>query len=180
MRSAGEPVRYRTGQPEDALCLGVLALQVFLDTYAMDGMRPDLAREALALCSPAAFEPLLRDPARRFILAERAGHLLGFAECAAGLQAPLPDLSEGLALVRLYVQRHAHGEGLGKALLEGAEELARERRLPLVWLTAWADNAKALGFYRARGYEDMGATDYVFEDQSYENRVFCRRLGEMD
>ncbi len=35
----------RTGVPDDALCIGVLATQVFLDTYATSGIRPDLAYE---------------------------------------------------------------------------------------------------------------------------------------
>ena len=34
---------------DDSLCIGVLATQVFLDTYATQGIRPALAREALAL-----------------------------------------------------------------------------------------------------------------------------------
>jgi len=29
----------RVGTPEDALCIGVLGMQVFLDTYATDGIR---------------------------------------------------------------------------------------------------------------------------------------------
>ena len=37
----------RPATADDALCLGVLAMQVFLDTYATDGIRPPIAREAL-------------------------------------------------------------------------------------------------------------------------------------
>ncbi|HOZ25184.1 MAG TPA: hypothetical protein PLI83_10420, partial [Thermomonas sp.] len=37
----------RPATPDDALCLGVLGLQVFLDTYATGGIRPTLAREVL-------------------------------------------------------------------------------------------------------------------------------------
>ena len=40
-------VALRMAGPADALCIGVLATQVFLDTSAMDGIRPSLAREVL-------------------------------------------------------------------------------------------------------------------------------------
>ena len=55
----------RPATPEDALSLRVLAMQVFLDTYAADGMRADLAREALGLYdanAPAA--TIAASPAR--------------------------------------------------------------------------------------------------------------------
>ena len=42
--------RLRVGSVADAECVAGLALLVFLDTYAADGMRADHAREALALC----------------------------------------------------------------------------------------------------------------------------------
>lgn len=167
---------YRIAGPADALCVGVLALQVFLDTYAPDGLRPDLAREALALCSPEAFALRLADPACHCVLAERAGHLLGFAECNLALRAPAPHLGAGVELVRLYVQRHAHRMGLGAALLRRAEEAARNAGSPLLWLTAWVGNTNACAFYAAQGYEGVGTTEYVFENQSYENRIYCRRL----
>ena len=41
------PVRLRPARPDDALCLSVLTMQVFLDTYATEGIRPSLAREVL-------------------------------------------------------------------------------------------------------------------------------------
>jgi diamine N-acetyltransferase len=45
----------RAATPEDALCLSVLAMQVVLDTYATQGIRPALAREVLAGYSQAVF-----------------------------------------------------------------------------------------------------------------------------
>ena len=48
-RVALADVEYRNGTPDDALCISVLAMQVFLDTYAIDGLRNDIAREALAV-----------------------------------------------------------------------------------------------------------------------------------
>ncbi|MDP9029793.1 MAG: GNAT family N-acetyltransferase, partial [Pseudomonadota bacterium] len=35
----------RDARPEDALCVGVLGMQVFLDTYATEGIRDSIAAE---------------------------------------------------------------------------------------------------------------------------------------
>ena len=43
-----DAIIFRPATPADALCLGVLSTQVFLDTYATQGVSPSLAREALA------------------------------------------------------------------------------------------------------------------------------------
>ena len=41
-----QSISLRPGTRNDAVTVAALSLQVFLDTYATDGVRPDLAREA--------------------------------------------------------------------------------------------------------------------------------------
>ncbi len=69
-------IDFRQGRPADAICVGVLATQVFLDTYATSGIDPKLAREVLDGYAPAAFETRLSHGAQVFLLAERAGSLI--------------------------------------------------------------------------------------------------------
>ncbi len=169
-------VEFRVAKPADALCIGVLATQVFLDTYATDGLRPDLAREAVANYSPAVFEARIRDSANHFLLAERAGHLVAFSECSLSSKPPIPSLSGGVELVRLYVQRLSQRVGIGAALLARTEVHAKEARAPILWLTAWVGNGNARTFYLAQGYKDVGTTSHVFEEQEYENRIYSKVL----
>ena len=166
-------VATRSGTPEDALCLGVLATQVFLDTYATNGIRPDLAREAISVYSQESFAARLADPNTRFILAEVNGHLVAFAEVAFGRVCPEPGIAQ-VEIARLYVQRHFQRLGIGQTLVRGAERLATEHGLESVWLTAWSGNIPALAFYPAVGYRDIGVTTYVIEGQGYENRIFAK------
>jgi GNAT superfamily N-acetyltransferase len=169
-------VELRVAKPADALCVGVLATQVFLDTYAAEGLRPDLAREALAKYNPTVFEARIRDPSNHFLLAERAGHLVAFSECSLSLKPPIPSLPPGVELVRLYVQRPSQRAGIGAALLAQAEAHAKVSGAPLLWLAAWLGNTNAHAFYLAHGYEDVGTTSYVFEEQTYENRIYVKVL----
>jgi diamine N-acetyltransferase len=171
-------VRLRPAAPQDAVTIAALAVQVFLDTYATGGVRPDLAREAFAEYSAAAFAARLGEPARRFLLAEEGSGLLGFAEL---LLSPLPapvGVVTGAELVRLYVQPALQGRGVGRDLLRAAERTAASGGLPTLWLTAWEGNHRAAKFYAANGYKDIGATTYAFQGNTYANRVFARRLGE--
>jgi diamine N-acetyltransferase len=172
----GPNVALRIAGPSDALCIGVLATQVFLDTYAMDGIRPSLAREVLHHLSTGAIARSLADPATVFLLAERAGHLIGFAQLTIGATHERAGPEATVELDRLYVQRAFAGKGIGTRLLAHSEELARTRGAASLWLTAWVGNRRALAFYARRGYADAGATIYEFENEQYENRVFVRSL----
>ena len=172
-----DDVCYRPGTSCDALCVSVLAVQVFLDTYATDGIRPDLAREALSTYSPEAFAERLADPARAFVLAERSGHLVAFAEVAFDSISPVQTAHDGAELVRLYVQSRFKRVGIGSALLAQAEKLACLRSAKCLWLTAWVGNAPALAFYAALHYTDLGATSYVLQGEAHENRIFAKPLA---
>lgn len=166
----------RPGAPDDATTIAALAVQVFLDTYATEGIRPDLAREAFTEYSAAAFAARLSEPARRFILAEHADGLVGFAEFVVGpLPAPAGTVV-GSHLVRLYIQPRFQRAGHGRRLLGAAEAAATSLGHSALWLTAWEGNDRARRFYEAVGYEDIGATTYAFEGRTYANRVFAKRL----
>jgi ribosomal protein S18 acetylase RimI-like enzyme len=173
------PLRLRPAAPDDAVTVAALAVQVFLDTYATEGVRPDLAREAFVEYSAEAFAARLCEPARAFLLAEWGSGLVGFAEVLlVALRAPAGALA-GAELVRLYVQPAFQGRSVGRDLLQAAELAAATRGLPALWLTAWEGNNRASRFYAANGYEDIGATTYEFQGNTYANRVFARRLGEV-
>jgi diamine N-acetyltransferase len=171
-------VTYRPAELSDALCIGVLGMQVFLDTYAPDGTRPALAREVLQNFSTPAIHAQMESPWTAFILAERAGHLIGFAQLTHGARHPLVASERSSELNRLYVHERFTFQGVGKALLRSAEALAASHGAAAMWLTAWVDNERAVGYYPKRGYSDVGASMYTFEDEGYENRVFVKALKQ--
>lgn len=169
-------VTYRTAELSDALCIGVLGTQVFLDTYAPEGTRPALAREVQQNLSMPAIQAQMESPWTAFILAERAGHLIGFAQLTHGARHPLVRSARSTELNRLYVHERFTSRGIGGALLRSAEELAGAYGAAAIWLTAWVENERAVRYYPRRGYADVGASTYTFEGDSYENRVFAKEL----
>jgi ribosomal protein S18 acetylase RimI-like enzyme len=167
----------RPAASADALCLAVLAIQVFLDTYATQGIRPALAREVLSTYSEAAFLAAITDPGTRIVVAELTGHLVGFAQITLGAvheSAPTGTQSE---LLRLYVQEPFTGQQLGTRLLNASEMLAADNGASVLWLTPWVHNVRALNFYARRGYQDYGLTYFSFEGETHENRLYAKRLG---
>lgn len=167
---------YRPATAADALSLSALAAQVFLDTYATNGVTAALAREAGTAYAPQVFEARLRDPTVELLVATVGDRMMSFIDIAFATSCPVPGV-QGAEVFRLYVQRPFLRRGLGRALIAMAEASARARGLNAVWLTAWVGNDRALAFYEALGYRDIGVTEYLIEGVAHENRVLCKRIA---
>ena len=161
----------------DALCLSVLAMQVFLDTYATSGIRPAIAREVVVGYSEQAFCSAIASPRTRVCVAEWADHLIGFAQVTLNEVHMLAPAGAQSELLRLYVQEPFAGKQVGTRLLAEAERLAGQSGTEVLWLTSWVHNLRALGFYAKRGYEDHGLTHFTFEGESHENRVYAKSVS---
>ena len=170
-------MRLRKAVPEDALCLSVLAMQVFLDTYATEGIRPEIAREVLSSYSQAVFAKAISAEESRITVAERNGHLIGFAQVTFSANHSLAPAGAQAELLRLYVQESFTGAKVGTALLAEAESIACLGGATVLWLTPWVHNQRALAFYSRRGYTDFGLTYFTFEGESHENRVLAKSLA---
>lgn len=175
--SLADGLTIRPATADDALCIGVLGTQVFLDTYATEGIRPAIAREVLRGFATARVANAIASPDGVFVLALRdAQHLVGFAQLTLNASHPLVPGDDTAELDRLYVQERFTGQGIGVALLAAAEALAARHGRRTLWLTAWVGNARALAFYPRHGFEDRGSTPFVFEGESHENRLFAKAL----
>jgi [ribosomal protein S18]-alanine N-acetyltransferase len=99
---------------------------------------------------------------RHYIVADDAGDIVGYAGLASA--ADQGDVQT------VAVREDCQGRGLGKRLLQGLLDEARERRLRDVFLEVRADNAAAQRMYehagfvevhRRRGYYQPSGTDAV-------------------
>ena len=167
----------RPATPADALCIGVLATQVFLDTYATEGIRPTVAREVLQAFSTQACVEFLADPDTRVHVAEYVGHLIGFQQTTLKATHDLAPGGEQAELYRLYVQEPFTGQRVGSALLRCAETIAAQNGAAVVWLTPWVHNRRARAFYAKRGYRDYGRTLFSFGGEQHENRLVAKMLS---
>ncbi|GAB3251702.1 GNAT family N-acetyltransferase [Chitinimonas naiadis] len=158
----------RPAEQKDCLNLAALSLQVWLHTYAMEGMRDEISRYALTTFTPDYFAQRIASPRYRLYVKTSGYHLLGFISVDLAASCPV-DANAGLEVETLYVHVHFKGQSIGSQLLRTAlAELG-----PKLWLTTWVHNTQAIGFYRAFGFTDIGATWFEMEGEQHENRVLA-------
>ncbi|MGL6162371.1 peptidase C39 family protein [Microbulbifer sp.] len=97
---------------------------------------------------------------RVFLVAERAGQLLGYV---------LVLLRRGTRLARLYslaVSPAGRGQGIGGALLSAAEEDSSHSGRLFMRLEVAEDNHDAIALYQRRGYRTFGSYSNYYEDDA--------------
>lgn len=174
-RSEGVPTIYRQAVVGEALCISVLASQVFLDTYATRGVNHDLAVEVTSTLSMESIRKRLERQSVELFIADHAGYMVGFMDLDFESSCPHAAVT-GVEVFRIYVQQPLQRQGIGCALMRLAEERARCAGHQAVWLTAWAGNLAAREFYRALGFKDVGPTEYLIAGKAYENRILVKQL----
>lgn len=167
----------RDAIPQDALCIGVLGMQVFLDTYATEGIRCAIAKEALHAFAPESIAQLIDQSGTALIVAEVNSHLVGFAQITLNARHSMIKAGDVAELQRLYLQERFTGRGIGQQLLDAAERHAAAAGASLLWATVWVENDRALGFYPRRGYAQLGSPTYTFQGETHENRLFGKSLS---
>jgi diamine N-acetyltransferase len=163
-------LQIRAGLPSDASRLAVLASQVWLHTYATDGITNEIAQYVLSELTVERFAASLGESEARFLVAEYDECLVGFAAVKFGALCPT-GVRAAVELQTLYVQEHFIGHGIGRSLLLAAEARAREQSGSPLWLTVNAKNARAITFYAHQGYAKVGTTYFILGQSRHENHV---------
>ena len=170
----------RSATPGDALRLATLGLQVWLHTYAWNGISDSIARYVQQEFTSAQFEALIAAPRHQVYLLEQGENIVAYLTLHHDKR--FVDENSGVAIdvatevATLYVQAHFLRKGLGQRLLEHARaELAQAGLSPALWLKVNAQNLNAQRFYLAQGFVQEGETDFMLDGVAHKNWVMVKR-----
>ena len=85
------------------------------------------------------------------------------------------EWSNRLAVTELWVKDGYRKKGIGKALMDKAKEICRERNHRVIILETQSCNTNAIGFYLHEGFELIG-----FDSCCYTNADIARREVRLD
>lgn len=165
----------RPARPDEASSLALLSLEVWSHTYLRDGVSGRFADYALSTFTGASYAQIITDPRERLLVSDNQRGLDGLIRVTRGNPGPVAGCSD-IELTSLYVQPRHHGRGIGSALLRAGMGVAVSMGAASVWLTVNVQNAGALGFYRAHGFESLGQTAFEIDGEAYPNEVLRCRL----
>lgn len=159
----------RKAEQKDCLNLAALSMQVWLDTYATQGLRVPISQYVLSTFTEGYFRRLLKEETLDLRVYEQDDHLVGFI--VVDLASDFDDSARyGYEITTVYVSRHFQGQGIGRELLEHITCLHGSP----FWLSVWVNNEAAISFYRHLGFQDVGETTFELKGEVHSNIVLCQ------
>jgi len=154
----------------DALNLVVLKQQVWIATYATEGIRTEFSNYVLSEFTPEKIKQSILSSSKITFIAEIDNHIVGCVEidystkCESSL-ITYPEITV------LYVLECFCGKGIGKSLLNEAFLELKETGYTGAWLTVYYKNFRAITFYNKIGFKEHGSTFFEMEGNLYENKI---------
>jgi len=161
----------RAATEEDCLNLTALSLQVWLNTYALDGIRTEYSEFALSTFTEQKFRELLISPSHHLLIYTDGDFIRGYILINLDSHFESKETSHkelGYEIEKLYVQDNFQGKGIGKEFLLEVGNLFGNR----YWLYTWEENA-SIAFYHHLGFKDIGEFNFELKSGLIKNRVLA-------
>ncbi|WP_411746762.1 N-acetyltransferase family protein [Reinekea sp.] len=155
----------RYAQTEDCINLAVLSIQVWLETYAVEGIRTEYSKYVIETFTETYFLSLLEKPNYRLLVSEKEGILKGFI--LINLDSQFESEINGFEIEKLYVHRNFKGQGLGRQFLSEVGQ----RFGNSFWLYTWVEN-ESNKFYKHLGFKYAGQLSFEFSNTLVNNNVY--------
>lgn len=166
----------REAELKDIENLTVLKQQVWIATYAKDGLRKDFSEYVLSEYTLKNILKSLVYINRKTLIAEIDNHLIGCLELSFDSKCPIPSIINIPEISVLYILERFCSMGIGQKLLDEALLLLNKNNFKATWLTAYNKNNRALNFYRKNHFEMIGITHFEINENRYENNILLLEL----
>ena len=169
-------VTVRPAGPADAAWLAALAERTFRETYTVHNTPENMERYVAGHFGQAIQAAELQNPAMTIIVAEVDGRPAGYAQLLRSAPPPAVTTPAPLEVLRFYVDRPWHGQGVAQALMAATVEAARTAGARTLWLGVWERNERAIAFYRKSGFAEVGTQTFVLGTDHQRDFVLAHPL----
>ncbi len=161
----------REATESDCINLTALSLEVWFQTYSIDGIRSENSKFALSSFTEKHFKKILHDSKYKLLVFTEGIYLRGYI--LVNFKSQFGSKKNGFEIEKLYVHGPFQGKGIGqKLLLE-----IKDRYGSQFWLYTWVRN-KSIVFYKKFGFKDIGQYDFKLGNDVIENRVMVYGRAE--
>lgn len=168
----------RVATEADADAVAAFGRRSFSETFAADNRPADLATYLESAFSPDIQRRELQNPATTCLTMERDGILIAYAMlCDGKVSAHVTDPT-AMELQRFYVDKSAHGTGLAQALMSACIATAMARGAGTLFLGVWERNTRAIRFYNAQGFAEVGRQTFMVGEDVQQDLVLARPVSQ--
>jgi ribosomal protein S18 acetylase RimI-like enzyme len=158
---------------DDAAALALVGAATFLESFAgiLDGA--NILEHCANKHSEASYRAALTAPEAAAWLAEVKGAPVGYALVTPPAELPVPLDPGDLELKRIYLLSRFHGTGVGLHLMKQATEHAQAAEAKRLLLGVYAQNLRAIAFYRRQGFLEVGRRTFHIGTGTYQDLIMA-------
>ncbi len=167
---------FRRAVQADAKALLDLAARTYYETFAPVNTPENMRAYMSGAFTLPQIEAELGDSRATFYVGELNATMIAYAKLVAG---EVPECVTGEApveLSRFYVDRHWHGSGVARALMEKCLDEAKRGGFKTMYLGVWEHNRRAQAFYRKWDFVRVGEHTFQMGDDPQLDWWMMRRL----
>lgn len=159
MKSSGVTIRLAT--EADAEMIADVSRTTFYDTFAAQNSSKNME---LFLNQQFTRERLIKEVVlveNTFLLAYYKDELAGYVKLRQGESPKQLKGLKALEIARIYVLKEYIGKGVGKQLMQTSIDIAKSKKLQVIWLAVWEHNLRAFKFYSSWGFHKFGNQVFI-------------------
>jgi GNAT superfamily N-acetyltransferase len=172
------PILWRKAVPGDEDALSLLGQATFLATFAFDHPGEPLIRFLKEMHGTEFYAAKLNDPYVDIIIGETPMR----APVAYAMLCPPEHAdyrqADDWELKRIYLLEPWQGSGNGKALMDRAVQIARDRGANRLLLAVYESNERGIAFYKRNGFEQVGQAVFMVAGVPFRDMLFARQLRQ--
>jgi ribosomal protein S18 acetylase RimI-like enzyme len=163
--------------PADIPALSLIGAATFLESFAGILEGANILEHCARKHSERSYRVALKAPEAAAWVAELKGAPVGYALVTPPSELPVPLDPGDLELKRIYLLSRFHGSGTAVHLMKQAMEFAHAAGAKRFLLGVYAQNARAIAFYRRQGFTEVGTRTFHIGSGTYHDLILAAQLG---
>ena len=140
---------------DDLLIIQKIGRETFLETFASENELDNMNEYLEERFSETQVHDELKNLESIFYIAWDQEDPIGYLKLNIGAAQTEFKMEDHIEIERIYVYASHHGKQVGQLLFFKALEIAKNLRVPTIWLGVWEENARAINFYKKNGFEEF-------------------------
>ncbi|MGN7410267.1 GNAT family N-acetyltransferase [Sporosarcina sp. SAFN-010] len=161
---------------EDLYSLQEISVETFEKTFSKQNSPENLAGYMEMAFTFRQLEKELSNTSSQFFFIYFNNEVSGYLKLNVDeAQSEVVD-QDSLEIERIYIKSEFQKRGLGKCLLNKAQEIAKECGKKKIWLGVWEKNENAIAFYNTQGFIQSGTHTFVMGDEEQMDFIMTKTL----
>ena len=152
-----------------------LSITTFTETFAKVNTAENLQKYLDKSFNKDQLREELNDKNSHFIIAFQNEMPIGYAKINLGIAQTEQHNLAAMELHRIYVLQEFHGKKVAQKLFEKVLQIAREKKVPQLWLGVWEENKRAIQFYKNHGFTVFDQHDFWMGDDKQTDLLMQRQ-----